>query len=151
MEPKYGVVGCGYISQLYLGGFKKLKASVTHVVDVDLERTQAYVREFGAQCSTDYNALVNDPNVSTVVILTHTRFHKEICLAAIRAGKDVICEKTLALSSDDGAEIARAAQKAGVLFFTAYMKRHFPAVQKAKSLLPSLGTLYTAYARSYQC
>lgn len=150
MKPQYGIVGCGYISQLYLEGFKKLQAAVPHVVDMDLGRTQAYVREFGAKSGTDFQALVDDPAVSTVVVLTHTRFHKEICLAAIQAGKNVICEKTLATSSADAAEIAQAARKAGVLFFTAYMKRFFPAVAKAKELLPSLGILFSAYARSYQ-
>jgi predicted dehydrogenase len=150
MGTKYGIVGCGYISQLYLNGFKKLGASVAHVADVDLERAKQYAREFGAKASADFHEVVQDPEVSTVVVLTHTKFHKDICLAAIQAGKNVICEKTLALSPEDGAEIARTAQKAGVFFFTAYMKRLFPAVQKAKSLLPSLGTIYSVYARSYQ-
>jgi predicted dehydrogenase len=150
METKYGIVGCGYISQLYLTGFKKLGALVVHVADVDVERAKAYAKEFGAKASADFHAVVQDSDVTTVVVLTHTKFHKDICLAAIQAGKNVICEKTLALSSDDGAEIARAAKKAGVFFFTAYMKRLFPAVQKAKSLLSSLGTIYSVYARSYQ-
>jgi predicted dehydrogenase len=150
MEPKYGVIGCGCVSQIYREGFKSLNASVVHVVDMDLERAKNYALEFGAKYSTDVQALINDADVSTVVVLTHSRYHKEICLAAIEAGKNVICEKTLTLNSEDSAEIVRAVQKTGVIFFSPYMKRFFPAVQKAKSILSSLGTVYSVYARSYQ-
>jgi threonine dehydrogenase-like Zn-dependent dehydrogenase len=61
METKYGIVGCGYISQLYLNGFKKLGASVVHVADVDLERAKQYAREFGAKASADFHEVVQDP------------------------------------------------------------------------------------------
>ena len=74
-----------------------------------------------------------------------------MCLDAIEAGKAVICEKTLAENPDDSREIIQAAQKAGTVFYTSYMKRFIPVVQKAKELLPELGTIMCSYFRSYQC
>lgn len=150
MEPKYGIVGCGYISQFYFNIFGRSKRAVVHVADVDAGRAKKAAEEFGVPASTDYRDLIRDPAVTTVVVLAHGKFHKEICLAALEAGKDVICEKTLANSADEARQIAHAAAQKKVLFFTAYMKRFFPAVQKAKELIPTLGRIFSAYSRSYQ-
>lgn len=150
MGPKYGVIGCGYISQFYTEYFQENGAKVLRMIDIDLDRAQAAAQQLGATAGTDYQDVINDPDINVVVILAHARFHHEVCMAAIRAGKHVICEKTLANSAQEACEIALAAEEAGVFFFTAYMKRFFPAVEKAKQLIPKLGTLYSASARSYQ-
>jgi len=150
MKPVYGIVGCGSISRFHLEGLRKIQARVAHVVDVDLERARAAAAPFGCRVSTDYRDLIADPEVSVVEVLTPTRFHKEICLEAIAAGKDVVCEKTLANSGVEAMEIVRAVRGGNSLFFTAYMKRFFPAVQKAKELMPSLGTLFSAHVRTFQ-
>lgn len=150
MEQNYGIIGCGHISKFYFDALGRAKASIVHLCDLDMGKAKALAEPFSAQCSTDYKELINDPKVTTVVVLAHARFHKEICLAAIGAGKNVVCEKTLANSAQDALEIANAAKESGVLFFTSYMKRFFPAVQRAKELIPGLGVLYSAYARSYQ-
>jgi predicted dehydrogenase len=76
--------------------------------------------------------------------------HKAICLDAIAAGKAVVCEKTLATSAADAFEIVQAAEEAGTIFYTSYMKRFIPAVEQAKALLPSLGRIVSTYIRSYQ-
>jgi predicted dehydrogenase len=138
------------MSGYYFDYLEKLGASVVHVVDLDVERTKELGKRFGAKCSTDYKELIKNPDVSVVVVLAHAKYHKEICMAAIAAGKDVICEKTLSNSGEEAAEIAKAALQNDVIFFTAYMKRFFPALQKAKELIPSLGIIFSAYARSYQ-
>ena len=150
MTPKYGIIGCGMISQFYFAVLGRSKNSVVHVADLDLDQAKKCAQLYHCRCSTEYMQVIDDPEVSVVVVLAHGKFHKEICLAAIKAGKDVICEKTLADNAQDACEIARAVQEAGVLFFTAYMKRFFPALQKAQELIPKLGVIFSAYVRSYQ-
>ena len=150
MEPKYGIIGCGHISQFYFAVLGESKNSVAHVADLNIDMAKKYAELYNARCSTEYIDVINDPDVSAVVVLVHGKFHKEVCLAAIKAGKDVICEKTLSNNAQEAYEIAKAAQDAGVIFFTSYMKRFFPASQKAKELLPKLGLIYSAYSRSYQ-
>jgi len=151
MKPVFGIVGCGYISKFHLGGLEKIGANVARVADLDAAKAEAAAKRFGAQWSTDYRDVIRDPAVTVVSVLGPTVLHKPVCLAAIAAGKDVICEKTMTMNGKEAFQIATAAKKGKGLFFTAYMKRQFPAVKKAKELLPSLGILYSAYARSYQC
>ena len=149
MEPGYAIIGCGSISRFHFAGLEKLGAKIAHVVDVDSDRARECAKRFDARASADYRDALKDSNVSVVNILTPTRHHLEMCLAAMAAGKDVICEKTLANSQEEACQIAKAAREAGVLFFTAYMKRFFPAVQKAKELIVSLGTLFSACVRTH--
>jgi len=150
VDPEYGVIGCGYISQFYMDYFRESGATVLRTVDLDLDRARTAAEHFQAKAGIEYQEVLDDPEVNVVIVLAHTRFHREICLAAIKAGKHIICEKTLANNAQEAIEIALAAKSAGILFFTAYMKRFFPAVQKAKQLIPSLGTLFSVSARSYQ-
>lgn len=151
MKPVFGIIGCGYISKFHFGGLEKAGATIAHVADIDASRAQAMAQQFGARASTDYREVLANPAVTAVSVLGPTFLHKEICLAALAAGKDVICEKTLAMNEKEALAIVQAVKKTKRLFFTGYMKRHFPAVKKAKELLPSLGILFSAYARSYQC
>lgn len=150
MKPKFGIIGCGGISRFHLNGLAKLGAEIVHVADINASAAQSCAERFGAQASTDYRTLLADPAVTVVSVLTSGKFHKEICLAALEAGKDVICEKTMANDADEAEQIVRAVATSGRLFFTAYMKRYFPAVRQAKALLSSLGTIFSVHVRSYQ-
>jgi len=151
VKPVFGVIGCGYISQFHFNGLEKAGARVAHVADIDSAKAEAMAKRFGAKYSTDYRDVIDDPEVTVVSVLGPTSLHKPICLAAAKAGKDIVCEKTMAMTGKEAYEIVQAVKKAKVKFFTGYMKRHFPAVQKAKEILPSLGILMSAYTRSYQC
>jgi predicted dehydrogenase len=91
-----------------------------------------------------------DPTVDAVFVTTATRFHKQICLDAIAARKAVVCEKTLADSAADAAEIVRAASAAGMVFYTSYMKRFIPAIERAKAMLGDIGPVLSAHVRTYQ-
>lgn len=150
MEPKYGIIGCGGISKFHFNGLEKIGANVVHVADINEAAAAAYAQRFGARCSADYREVIADPEVTVVSVLTSAASHFEICIAALKAGKDVICEKTMANNTDEAEEIVRTAQASGRLFFSAYMKRYFPAVQKAKELYPQLGRIFSAQVRSYQ-
>ncbi len=86
---------------------------------------------------TDYQRLLQDPAVDAVIIATPNRFHKEIVLAAIAAGKHVMCEKPLALNYADALEMYQAAEKAGVRHMTAFTYRFVPAMRYMKHLIDS--------------
>ena len=150
MKPRFGIVGCGGISRFHFGGLAKVGAEVVHIADIRPEAAEPYIKAFGARFSTDHRQVIEDPEVSVVSVLTSGKYHREICLAALAAGKDVICEKTMTDSADEAEQVARAALGSGKLFFAAYMKRFFPAVQKAVELLPRLGRPFSAQVRAYQ-
>src|SRR5882757_6089185 len=104
MKIKTGVVGCGAISQFHFAGISAAQAEVAWVADLNPDATQPWVEKFRSKATTDYRDILADPEVNVVFVLTHSRHHKAICLAAIEAGKAVICEKTLAENANDALE-----------------------------------------------
>lgn len=150
MKPKFGIIGCGSISRFHFSGLEKTGVEIVHISDINEQAAKPYVDRFGTRFSKNYLDVINDPEVTVVSVLTSSKYHKEICLAALKAGKDVICEKTMMDNADEAEEVAKAVLASGRLFFTAFMKRFFPAAQKAKELLPELGRLFSAQVRSYQ-
>ncbi|HEY3376616.1 MAG TPA: Gfo/Idh/MocA family oxidoreductase [Armatimonadota bacterium] len=145
-----GIIGCGNIARFHYEGYERAGAQIAHVCDVRREAAEKVGSRYGSRVSTDYRELLADPAVQLVSVTSIASSHKEICLAAIAAGKGVVCEKTLTDNPQDSAEVARAAEQAGVFFATAYMKRYFPATQQAKALLADMGEIISIYARSWQ-
>ena len=150
MKLRVGVVGAGYISQFHFEGIGAAGAEVAWICDVNEKNARPYLDKTGARFTTDFKQVCADPAVDVVFVLTTTPFHRPVCLAAIEAGKAVICEKTLGVSADEAVEILTAADQRGVLFFTSYMKRFIPAMARAKELLPSCGKILATHIRSYQ-
>ncbi len=145
-----GIIGCGNISRFHHEGYAAAGARIAHVCDVRLEVAQGVASRYGARASTDYRAVLDDPEVALVSILLPASLHREACLAAIAAGKGVVCEKTLTDSAESSTEVVKAAAQAGNFFATGFMKRFFPAMQQAKTLLADMGEVVSLYARSWQ-
>ncbi len=149
-EVAYGVVGCGNISRFHFNALEAAGARVVHIADINEPAARPWVERTGARFCTDYRRLIDDPRVTVVSVLSSARSHTAICGAALAAGKDVICEKTMGATLPDAAAIHAAARASGRLFFTAYMKRFFPAARVARDLIPSLGRICSAQVRAYQ-
>lgn len=150
MSVGVGIIGCGQISRFHHEGYAKAGARIVHVCDLRAEAAQAVADRYGARWSTDLQTLFDDPHVQLVSILTTAASHKPLVLAALAAGKGVVCEKTLSDNPTDAAEIARAADASGLYCATAYMKRFFPAAQQARQLLDEMGPVISIHARSWQ-
>ena len=144
------IIGAGYISRFHFAAFKKLGADVRIVADANIDAARAAAQPFNASTTTKWEEAVAHPDTDTVAIFTPTPFHAQIARAALEAGKHVICEKTLTTSAAESLALARLAEQKQRLLFTSYMKRFFPAVQKAKELMPSLGHIMSVYCRTYQ-
>lgn len=144
------VIGCGNISRFHFSGLEKAGARIKWVCDLSEAAARPWAEKFEAVYTADYADLIADPEVDLVDVTTISSVHKPICLAAIAAGKAVICEKTLATNAEDALEIVQAAQQAGTIFYTSYMKRFLPAVEQAKALMPALGRIVSTYIRAYQ-
>jgi len=145
-----GIIGCGSIAKFHYEGYEKCGAKIAHVCDIRTQAAQVVADRYGARASTDYRAVLDDPKVQLVSICTIASSHKEIALAALAAGKGVICEKTLTDNPADSFELFQASRKTSAFFATAYMKRFYPATQQAKKLLAEMGRIISIYARSWQ-
>lgn len=105
----------------------------------DLARTKAAATKFGwASVQTDWRELVNSPDVQIVDICTPGDSHAEIAIAALAAGKHVLCEKPLANTVEEAeamAAAAVAARERGVRSMVAFNYRRVPAIAYARKLI----------------
>jgi predicted dehydrogenase len=129
---------------------RETEATVAHICDIVPEVASPYQDQFGCRYTDDASVLLRDPDVTAVAILTSTQSHRDLCIAALEAGKDVICEKTLGINEAESYEIALKAKETGKLFYVGYMKRFFPAVAKLTALLPTIGRVFSATVRANQ-
>lgn len=135
---RWGVLGAANIARKAV--IPAIQASSNGEVVAIASREQARAQEAAdaaniADVYADYAALLASPTVDAVYIPLPNSEHYEWTIAAIEAGKHVLCEKPLALSAQQASEMAAAADRAGVVLAEAFMYRHHPLVQKVLELL----------------
>src|SRR5438552_19405 len=101
------------------GDFSKIVGNVGCNEPIRLDMT-------GVQASRNPAELIDNPDLQLIDICAPTRAHHELCLAALRAGKHVLCEKPLARSAHLAREIAAAAESAKGFFMPAMCLRFSP-------------------------
>ena len=116
--------------------------SCKFVYDHNAERAAKRAAELGAQVA-DLDAILADPEITSVVVCSETRHHLELVTKAAQAGKHLFVEKPLAATSDEAAQIEAAVQRAGVVFQTGFFSRGNPANQFIKHEIEAghLGTV----------
>lgn len=138
MKPSIniGLVGLGRMGHEYARYFVSLipGAALVAVSDVRGEVTEATRVEFGVpRAYTDYRELVRDPAVDAVVVMTPTKLHREVVVAAADAQKAIFCEKPLSLGLDDAAAMKSAVERSGVFFQLGFMRRFDSGYTAAKA------------------
>src|SRR5438132_6147814 len=102
------------------------------------ERAAAFAAELGfARSTTDWAEVVEADDVDVVAVATPVEAHAEAVAAALRAGKPILCEKPLAVDSDEARELHELADDAGVTNAVGFNYRYMPAVALAKELVDS--------------
>jgi len=100
-----------------------------------LEKARAFADAFGVdKAAVDIRALVDDPNIDAVHICTPNAHHAAIASAALEAGKHVLCEKPLAMTSPDAAALTALASAKAVRNATCYNLRFYPMVQQMRRM-----------------
>ncbi len=96
--------------------------------------------------------LLRDAPIDAVIIATPNRFHRDLAVAAAGSGRHVLCEKPLALTVADAADMLAAADRAGVRHMTAFTYRFVPAMQYMHHLVTSgaIGTPWHFRAQRFQ-
>jgi predicted dehydrogenase len=113
------------------------------LVDVTPEIAAKAATELGWNSSSaDWKAVVTDPNIDIVDIVTPPHLHAEIAQAAIAAGKHVFSEKPITNNAEEAEQMWAAASAAGVASQVGFNYRHIPAITLAKRLIEEgrLGT-----------
>ncbi|HSU68984.1 MAG TPA: Gfo/Idh/MocA family oxidoreductase, partial [Tepidisphaeraceae bacterium] len=127
-----GIIGSGQIALAnHLPGFALCPdTKVVALCDSNPAVLEKASQQSGIKATyTGYQQLIARDDVNAVLIATPNFLHAPIALAAIAAGKHVMCEKPIAMNLPEAMEMLRAAEKANVRHMTAFTYRFVPAMQ----------------------
>jgi predicted dehydrogenase len=135
------VVGCGWAGLRHAKAFVAEGAELRWAVDRDISRGAAVAAlQSGVQATASLEDALCDPAVTAVDVCTPHHLHAEICIRAIAAGKDVLCEKPLAPGLADADRITRAAEAAETILMVAENECFDPRYERIRELIAT-GTI----------
>jgi predicted dehydrogenase len=146
MTIKVGLIGCGGIADPHIKGYLRIsdQAQVVAVADVVEENAQRRAQQVGgAQIFHDYNDMLTTDIDAVDICLPH-HLHKDAIVAAANAGKHILCEKPLCLTTQEANAVQQAVTANGVTLMCAHNQLFLPAVTHAKRLIQD-GTLGKVY------
>ncbi len=132
-----GLIGTGFIGPVHIEALKRLGVQVTAVCG-STKSASALAAQWGiteVYGDYDYHPLLASPNVDVVHITSPNKVHVEQPLAALEAGKHVICEKPLGMTTKETVRVVTAAAKSDRVFAVNYMCRFFPAVLQMRAMI----------------
>lgn len=139
-EIGIGIIGCGgIVLQNHLPGLTLCpEAKLIALCDTNPAVLQKAGEQTGVKALySNYQDLLARTDVNAVIIATPNLFHAPIALAAIAAGKHVLCEKPIAMNYAESLKMLRAAEVAGVRHMTAFTYRFVPAIRYMAHLAKS--------------
>ena len=134
---KWGVAGCGrFAENSFLPATKLLrKSSVFSLYSRDINRAKSLSERFGVQnFFNNYDEFLKS-DIDAVFIASPNAHHYEQVIKAAKTGKNIFCEKPIALNSAQAEEMVKVCKENNVLFAVNYVHRYHPLVVKAKELI----------------
>ncbi len=156
MSTVIAVVGCGRIANnAHFPAFEKMKdIRIKYACDLIIEKAEKVKAKypFVENAITDYNIALNDPEVEIVFVLTPNYAHYEVTMAALKAGKHVMCEKPVTVNYELSCEMADEAEKQGKILNIGVCNRFNKSVEMLEELNRQgrFGNLYHIYC-SFRC
>jgi len=152
---KIGIIGTGGISRMHqriyqeVGGFE-----IIAVCDIAKERAVRAAEEWGVpkkHAFTSYNKMLEMEEIDGVSVCTYNQAHRRPTVAALRAGKHVLCEKPMAATLKDATAMAKAAKESGKVLQIGLNPTFHPQLQFARKLVDEgvLGDIY--YSETSGC
>jgi predicted dehydrogenase len=149
---RIGLVGLGFMGKMHFETYARLgrKAKVVALCDKDAKKRAGDWSAIGGNIATgkakrvdlgdaavyaDWRKMIADPNVDVVDITLPTDLHAEVAIAALKAGKHVICEKPMARTSAEAKRMCAAAKAAKRRLFVGQCIRFWPAYEKLADLV----------------
>jgi predicted dehydrogenase len=143
-ELRAGVVGTGFIGAVHVEALGRLGVEVVGVVGSSPERARA---KSLAPVIDSYEQLLGDESVDVVHLTTPNHLHYAQVKQALATGKHVVCEKPLAMTSEESAELLELAEQSGRVHCTNFNIRFYPQVQQARALVSAgaVGALWNVH------
>ena len=135
---RWGVMGAAAIAEAFVAGVQKhTSQQIVAVASRTPGKAEVFANKFGIEHHDSYEELLARDDIDIIYIPTLPTQHREHALLAIAAGKHVLIEKPVALSSAEAAEIFTAAKSAGLLAMEAMWTRYLPQADVLSQLLES--------------
>lgn len=136
----WGLIGASTIASQFM--IDAVRAQHGHTIKIVQSSNAAHGAQFAEahhipQATDDLSALLADPDITAVYISSTNEKHKDQALAAIAAGKHVLCEKPLAMNVEDAIEMVNAANSTGVVLATNHHLRNAGSHIKIKEMIAS--------------
>ena len=143
---KIGIIGTGGISHAHMGGYKQIEnVEVFAACDLNIERVESFSEKYNIKhIFTDYNEMLNLKELDAVSICTWNNTHAEASIAALKAGKHVLCEKPMAMNAEQAIQMGLAAKKSGKLLMVGFVRRFGSDTKTIKEFIDKgqMGDIY---------
>jgi len=155
MQPiNVAVIGSGFMGAAHVDGLRRVPGvNVVALASIDVPRARDLADQFGIpHVFEDWRALLDRPDVHAVHNCTPNNLHFEVNKALLGAGKHVLSEKPLTMTSAESTELVRLAREAGVATAINFNYRGYPLVQQARGMVDrgELGDLFVVHGHYLQ-
>src|SRR5215831_12767527 len=141
------VVGTGFIGPVHVEALRRSGVFVQGILGSNAEKSKQAAQDYGIPVAyPDYAAILNDPKVDAIHITTPNRDHFEMARQGLLADKHVICEKPLAMNTQQTAALVELAnRKPKLISAVNYNIRFYPIIWHARDIIQSgeLGEIFT--------
>lgn len=130
----WGILAAGRISGWFCTALRTVEgATILAVGSRSREKGREFAEQYGIERVYEgYDALVADPDIDVVYIGVHTRYHYENILRCLRAGKSVVCEKSLTINAAQAEEVISLAREKGLFLMEAMWSKCLPVYLQVK-------------------
>ncbi len=142
---RVGIVGTGFIGPVHLEALRRNNVSVVGLVEATPELAVEKAVDLGIpKAYESFDVLIADPEIDVVHLATPNFLHYPQAKAALEAGKHVVCEKPLATTGQESADLVRIAKETGRVNAINFNIRFYPMVHQARSMVQSgeIGDLF---------
>ena len=144
---KVGIIGCGSIAKHRHIPEYAMNDNVDIVAfcDIIAARAHAFADQYNAKAYVDYTELLENEEIDAVSVCTPNSLHAPVSIAALKAGKHVLCEKPMATSNEEAEAMIAAANESGKKLMIGHNQRFVASHVKARSIIESgaLGKIYS--------
>ena len=149
-----GVIGCGIIGPSHIEGFQKMEnVTVSCLCDLEIEKAAKLAEKYNiGKTTAEYQDLLNDTELDCVAICTDHASHSPLTVAALNAGKHVLCEKALSLNTAGLDAMVEAHKQHSELVFAGVFQNRFTPIYGAMKRLvaeKAFGDLLTVNLHMY--
>ena len=145
----FGLIGYGYWGPNYLRTIRdNEECSLEYCCDLKQENLKVPEQKFKIKTTTDYKQVLNDKTIDAVVVSTTASSHYKIVKDALLAGKDVLVEKPITLSSKEALELAEIAEKEKRILMVGHIFKFNSGINKVKEFIEKkeIGNVLYGYA-----